>query len=109
VRRRFQPETARPRDAWLPPFADWPQSIPAQLQRIMHEAGHHFVGETFPGDIAPVSRNIFIERIVLQVALVEKGAAALPGQRGHLPDLAVSEFEDERVASFLVLRGEQKY
>jgi hypothetical protein len=80
----------------------------AELQRIVLKAGHHFVCEALPGDIAPVGGNIFVERVVLQVALVEKGAAALPGERGHLPDFVLRELTKQRIAPLFVLRGEQK-
>ncbi len=81
----------------------------AQRQRIAQKVRHHFIGEAAPGYIAPVGRNVLVEWIVLQVALVEKGSAALPGQRGYLPCLVLRQQFDERVASLLVLRREQQF
>ena len=67
-----------------------------------------FLGETAPGYLAPISRNIFIEWLVLQVALVEKSSATLPSERRRLPNLFLSERCYERVAACLVLGGEQE-
>jgi hypothetical protein len=51
----------------------------AKRERILQKIRHHFVSEALPGYIAPVGGNVFVERIVGEVALVEEGAATLPG------------------------------
>src|SRR5260370_1427338 len=81
----------------------------AQLQRIVQQPRHHFLGESFPSDIAPVRRDVLVERIVLQVALVEKSAAALPCERGNLPGVALRQQTNERIALLFVLRREHEF
>jgi hypothetical protein len=66
------------------------------------------LGEAPPGDIAPVGRDIFVERLMLLIQLIEKFTAALPGQRGALPGLGAGELGGERVAFFLVVRCQQQ-
>ena len=45
---------------------------------------------------------------MLQIALIEKRSAALPGQRGHLPCLVLRKQSGKRVASLRVLGREQE-
>ena len=80
----------------------------AEFERIFLQVGHHLVVEALPGDIAPIGRNVFAERIVCEVALIEECAAALPGERRALPRLRFGEQREKCVAFFLVGGAEQK-
>src|SRR5262249_22978553 len=64
--------------------------------------------EAAPRYIAPVGRNVLVEWVVLEVVLVKKGSATLPRQSGHLPGLVLCKKIAERVASLLVLSGQQQ-
>src|SRR5579871_126269 len=80
----------------------------AEWEWIFLQVGNHLVVETLPGDIAPVGRDIFGERVVRQVALIEKSAAALPDQRWALPRLRFGE-QRQKLATFFRIGGaEQK-
>ena len=50
-----------------------------------------------------------VQRLVLQVALIKKRASALPGERGHLPDLALSEQLNQTVALLGVIGAQQQF
>src|SRR6185437_6503828 len=67
------------------------------------------VGEAAPGHIAPISGNVLVERIMLQVALIQKCPATLPCQGRNLPCLILRQQLYERIASLLVLRREEKF
>ncbi len=67
----------------------------AELERIVLQVGNHFVVEALPGDIAPVGGDVFAERIVGEIALIEKRAAALPGERWALPGLRFGEQREQ--------------
>src|SRR5207245_1676815 len=81
--------------------------FPTQCEWIVYDIWHHLLCEAAPGDVPPVGRNVAVERLVLQVALVTKRASALPGERGHLPGLALSKQLHQTVA-LLRVRGAQQ-
>src|SRR3984957_10313350 len=80
-----------------------------ECERIFLQLGNNFVVEALPGDIAPVRGDVFAKRIVGEIALIEKCAAALPGERWALPGVCVCEQRQQSGAFFLVGGAEQKF
>src|SRR6516164_5893205 len=62
-----------------------------------------------PGRAHPWTRNVFVERLMFPIELIEKNSPALPGKGGDLPDLVLRERVDDRVATGLVGRGQQQF